>query len=70
MVDVAGHGALVDDDEEVEVGVVVEPLALLAGGAEPEQRDHVATAGQVGAELVEPAQSRVGGGRGHHRSSL
>jgi hypothetical protein len=51
---------VVDDHEEVEVGVVVEPVLLDPGGAEPQHPDDVATGREVGAELVEPPQGRVG----------
>jgi hypothetical protein len=47
VVDKPLRGAVVGDDEEVDVGVLVEAMVLLSGGPEPEDGDDVAGGGQV-----------------------
>jgi hypothetical protein len=54
--------AVVDDDEEVDVGVFVEPGVLDTCGSEPEDGDHVRVSGKRSREIIQTAKRRV-----HHR---
>jgi hypothetical protein len=65
---VPGLGAVVDDDEEVEIRVVVEPGRVRSDGPDADQRDRVATIRQDPAELVEPGEQPAWDVRGHQRS--
>ncbi len=67
--EVPGLGAVVDDDEEVEVRMVVEPVEVGADRPEPEQRQRIAPIGEHPAELVESGEQPPGHVGGHGRES-
>jgi len=49
-------GAVLGDDEEVDVGVLVEAVVLGAGGPGAQDGDDVVARGQVGGQPVEPVE--------------
>jgi hypothetical protein len=51
---------VIGDDEEVEIGVLVETAQVGADRAEPEQRDHVAAVAEHAAKGVEPREQPLG----------
>lgn len=48
--------AVLDDDEKVQVGVLVQPLEVTPDRPQPEQRDRVTTLREHDTEVVEPLQ--------------
>ena len=55
-VEVALLGAVVHDDEEIQIGVIVEPREVDSDGAETEQRQCVAALREDDTEVVQPLQ--------------